>query len=59
MQLTVDDQVAEAEKVLTRWTARGIHRGDFFDIAPSGKRLEIAGMSMDRFSGGRVVESWA
>ena len=53
MQLTVEDQV------LTRWTARGIHRGDFFDIAPSGKRLEIAGMSMDRFSGGRVVESWA
>jgi steroid delta-isomerase-like uncharacterized protein len=58
MQLSVEDQVAEAEKVLTRWTARGTHRGDFFDIAPSGNRLEIAGMSLDRFSGGRFVESW-
>ena len=46
------------EEVLTRWTARGTYRGGFFDLAPSGKRLEIAGMSMDRFSGGRFVESW-
>jgi steroid delta-isomerase-like uncharacterized protein len=58
MQLSVEDQVAEGEKVLTRWTARGTHRGDFFDIAPSGKRLEMVGMSMDHFSGGRFVESW-
>jgi steroid delta-isomerase-like uncharacterized protein len=58
MQLTVEDQVAEGEKVVTRWTARGTHRGEFMGIAPSGKRLEMAGVSIDRFSGGRFVESW-
>jgi len=44
--------------VLTRWTARETYRGDFFGIAPSGNRLEITGMSIDCFSGGRLVESW-
>jgi steroid delta-isomerase-like uncharacterized protein len=58
MRLTVEDQVAEGDRVVTRWTARGTHRGEFMGLPASGNRLEMGGMSIDRFSGGRLVESW-
>ena len=58
MRLSVEDQVAEADKVVSRWTARGTHRGAFMGVAASGNRLEMEGMSIDRFSEGRFVESW-
>jgi steroid delta-isomerase-like uncharacterized protein len=58
MRLTVEDQVAEGDKVLTRWTARGTHQGEFMGIPASGNRLEMGGMSLDSFSEGRFVESW-
>jgi predicted ester cyclase len=54
MRLTVEDQVAEGDEVLTRWTAWGLHRGELIGIPPSGNRLEMTGMSLDRFSGGRL-----
>ena len=44
--------------VVTRWIARGTHRGEFMGIPPSGRRIEVSGMSMDRISGGRIVENW-
>ena len=55
---TVEEQVAEGDMVVTRWTARGTHQGEFMDIAPSGNRIEVSGMSMDRISGGKIVEDW-
>ena len=50
---TVEEQVAEGDMVVTRWTARGTHQGEFMGIAPSGNRIEVSGMSMDRISGAR------
>jgi steroid delta-isomerase-like uncharacterized protein len=58
LQLTVEDQVAEGDKVATRWTARGTHDGDLLGIAPTGKQATVSGMTIDRFSGGKIVESW-
>jgi steroid delta-isomerase-like uncharacterized protein len=43
MRLTVEDQVAEGDRVVTRWTARGTHRGEFMGLAASGNRLEMGG----------------
>ncbi len=54
----VEKQVAEGDMVVTRWTARGTHRGEFMGVPPSGRRIEVSGMSMDRISGGRIVENW-
>src|SRR5215217_7348889 len=51
-------QVAEGDMVVTRWIARGTHRGEFMGIPPSGRRIEVSGMSMDRISRGRIVENW-
>jgi steroid delta-isomerase-like uncharacterized protein len=58
MQTTVDDQFAEGDKVVTRWTGRGTHRGEMFGIAPTGKQIEFTGIFIDRIAGGKIVEHW-
>ena len=55
---TVEDQIAEGDKGVTRWTMRGTHQGEFRGIAPTGNELEITGIGIFRFSEGKVVESW-
>ncbi len=56
---TIEDQIAEEDKVVTRWTMRGTHRGEFRGIAPSGNRITVMGIGIFRFSDeGKVVESW-
>jgi steroid delta-isomerase-like uncharacterized protein len=56
---TVEDQVAEGEKVVTRYTATGTHKGEFFGVAPSGNRIEMSGIQIDRFDeSGKMVEEW-
>ena len=58
IDFAVEKQVAEGDTVVSRWTARGTHRGEFMGVAPSGRMMEVSGMSMDRISGGRIVENW-
>jgi steroid delta-isomerase-like uncharacterized protein len=56
---TVEDQVAEGDKVTTRYTLSGTHQGEFFGVPASGRRVEISGINIDRFEGGKLVEEWA
>ena len=58
INFTVEKQVAEGDMVVTRWIARGTHRGEFMGVPPSGNHIEVSGMSMDRISGSRIVENW-
>ena len=56
---SVIDQVAEGNKVVTRYTASGTHQGEFFGVAPTGKRIEMSGIQIDRFGeSGKMVEEW-
>jgi steroid delta-isomerase-like uncharacterized protein len=56
---TVEDQVAEGDKVVSRYTATGTHKGEFFGVAPSGNRIEMSGIQIDRFDeSGKMVEEW-
>ena len=55
---TVEDQVAEGDRVVTRWTFTGTHRGTFMGVAASGRRLHCTGMCIDRIVGGKIVEEW-
>lgn len=55
----VEDQVVEGDKVTTRYTLGGTHKGDFFGVGATGKRGEISGINIDRLEGGKVVEEWA
>ena len=54
---TVEEQVAEGEKVVSRWTVRGTHQGDFFGVAGTGNRVAFTGIQIDRFDeSGKIVE---
>ena len=59
ISVTVDDQVAEGDKVSTRRTWRATHRGPYRGIAPTGKLVTWTQISVVRLSRGRIVEDWA
>src|SRR3712207_5941400 len=55
----IEEQIAEGDKVVTRWRARGTHLGEFRGMSPTGREVEINGIAIFRFSSaGKVVESW-
>jgi serine phosphatase RsbU (regulator of sigma subunit) len=59
LHATIQDQIAEGDKVVTRWKIRGTLQGEFRGIAPTGEDLELNGIVIFRFSPeGKVVESW-
>jgi serine phosphatase RsbU (regulator of sigma subunit) len=56
---TIEDQIAEEDKVMIRWRMSGTHLGEFRGMAPTGKEIELNGISIFRFSEeGKVMESW-
>jgi len=58
MRFEIQDQLAEGNKVATRWVGHGTHKGEFMGIAPSGQRLSVTGMSFHRIENGCIHESW-
>jgi len=58
LQVTVEDQIAEGDRVVTRWTAHGTHEGEFQGIPPTGNQGAITGITIDRIANGKVVECW-
>ena len=59
IQMTVEDVIAEGDKVVTRWTVRATHQGELMGIPPSGNRVAVTGISIDRLEGGKFVETWS
>jgi predicted ester cyclase len=62
LRLTIEDQVAEGDKVVSRWTARGTHTRtvttEYGSIAPTNTQVTLSGMGIDRIEGGKLAESW-
>ena len=58
IHFTVDEQIAEGNTVVTRWTAHGTHNGELAGLAPTGKSATVVGMGVDRVENGKIVESW-
>lgn len=56
--LLIDDMVAEGDKVAVRATFKGIHKGEFMGIAPTGKDVSIPISLIYRIAGGMIVEHW-
>ncbi len=56
---TVEDMIAEGDKVATRKTFRGTHQGQFMGIPPTGRRVSIGLIDIVRIADGRVVEHWS
>jgi predicted ester cyclase len=57
-QMTIEDMVAEADRVATRKTFRGTHRGELMGIQGTGKTVAIGLMDIARLADGKVVETW-
>lgn len=57
-KLTIEDQIAEGDKVATRWAATGTHQGVLFGVPPTGKQVKVTGIFIDRIADGKIVESW-
>jgi steroid delta-isomerase-like uncharacterized protein len=58
LNFTIEDIVAEGDKVVTRWIARGTHKGELKGMAPTNKKITITGININRFSGGKIIERW-
>jgi predicted ester cyclase len=59
IRVTVEDQVAEGDKVSTRRTWEATHQGSYRGLAATGKRVKWTQISIVRFVDRRVVEDWA
>ncbi len=59
IQVTVEDQVAEGDKVSTRRTWQATHQGPYRGVAATGRRVKWTQISIVRFVEGRIVEDWA
>ena len=57
--ITIDDQIAEGNKVVTRYTASGTQEGDFMGVAPTGERIELVGIDIDQIEDGKIVAHWS
>ncbi len=58
LRVPIEDLIAEGDRVVSRWTARGTHQGELMGIAPTGNQASVSGIIVDRISGGRIEEEW-
>ncbi len=58
LKVTLEDMVAEGDKVAVRWKGSSKHTGEFMGIPPTGKQLSMTGISIIRIEGGNIVEEW-
>lgn len=58
LHLTLDDTLADGDKVVLRLDVRGTHQGDLMGIPPSGRAVEITAIEIFRLDGGKIVEQW-
>ena len=58
LKVVIEDMIAEGDRVATRYALEGTHGGDLFGVAPTGRHLTIKSMTVERLSGGKIVEHW-
>lgn len=54
----VEDEIAEGDRVVLRWSVQATHQGDFMGIPATGKRVSFSGTSTYRLTGGKIAEEW-
>ena len=59
LRVTLEDLIAEGDKVVARLRFRGTHRGELDGIAPTGRRVDCSGIVVSRMEGGKFAEDWA
>jgi predicted ester cyclase len=56
---TIDDLLAEDDRVVLRWTTTGTHTGPYGRVAPTGRVITMTGVDTYRLAEGRIVEAWS
>jgi steroid delta-isomerase-like uncharacterized protein len=59
LRMTVEDVIAEGEKVVQRRSYQGTHQGELFGIPASGKPVSVSQITVSRVADGKFVEEWA
>ena len=58
VRLNIEEQIAEGDRVVTRWIGSGTHQGEMMGIAPTGNQIRVDGITISRIQDGKVVEDW-
>jgi predicted ester cyclase len=58
LHMTFEDQIAEGDKVASRWTTRGTHTGDLLGSGPTGKQGTMTGIVISRLASNTIAEEW-
>src|SRR5215203_5500501 len=56
---TIEDIIAEGDKVVARWRSRATHQGEYMGTPASGKEVQLTGISIYRIEGGKIAEEWS
>lgn len=58
LRVTIEDQIAEGDRVATRWTAQGTHKGPFLGVPPTNKPVTVTAIHIHQVVDGRIVKLW-
>lgn len=58
VDLRFEDQIAEGDRLVTRWSSEFTHTGDLFGVPAAGKRVKQSGIMIYRIKDGKIVEQW-
>lgn len=58
LKITVEEQIAEGDLVVDRFTANGTHKGEFRGVTPTNKNITFTGIVINRFADNKIVERW-
>lgn len=58
LHITIEDMIAEGDKLVVRFIARGTHKGTLMGIPPTGRQVTVTGIDILRFEDGKMAEHW-
>jgi steroid delta-isomerase-like uncharacterized protein len=59
LHITIEDILAEDDKVASRWVTKGTHKGDLMGAKPTGNKISVSEIAVFRVKDGKVAEGWA
>jgi len=59
LRITLEDDMADGDRVVTRWIGQGTHQGELMGIAPTGNQVTITGITIHRIEDTKIVEEWS
>jgi steroid delta-isomerase-like uncharacterized protein len=58
LRVTVEDTVAEKDKVAASWTISGTHKGEFWGVRPTNKKMSLDGITIHHIANGKIIDSY-